>query len=187
MPSYGDFIGQATCSLKSIISLIKQLKEDDKFDAATIIIFSDHGTADPGTEGFKSFLTQETKKKIERVLLLGDAYKMEIESNALLLIKPPHSPNQKLKVSYRQTQNLDIAATIQDLSNVPMNPKNGVSVFSEDFPENREIDVFVGYVQFSKRGRLLQIGQTLFEGELNHFTFSSHNGWRVLPNIPFEW
>lgn len=184
---HGDFIGQAACSLKPIVALIEQLKKQGKFENATIVIFGDHGTGGRGTENIKSQLNQGTIAAIDAVLLKGNARWLELASSALLLVKPPNSPVKSLKVSGRQTQNIDIAATLADLAEVPVEYTSGSSILSKDFPMGREIHVFVGYTQINEKGRIVQIGKSIYKGEMNHFSFSINGGWRVLPNIPFEW
>jgi len=66
--------------------------------------------------------------------------------------------------------------------------KEGESVFSPDFPETREFHIFVGLrVQRDEKGKSYKWGETLFEGEANHFSFTNGKGWKIYPNIHVRW
>lgn len=183
------YIGQAACTLLVISQWIEQLKSDGKFDNSTIIIFGDHGMTGRGTGGIKFFMTKEFIIQLKKM-----GYRrhqgLALWASAMLLIKPPgFLPEEKrvLKISNRQTQNGDIAATLTDLTGVPINYKMGISVFKKEFPEGREVDIFDGFggsiYKKLKRG----LNPEKIRGELIHFKYSYITGWKYIKKIECIW
>ncbi|MFB0565542.1 MAG: sulfatase-like hydrolase/transferase [Candidatus Aminicenantaceae bacterium] len=182
-----SIISQSACSLRPIVQFIKQLKLDGKFDNATIIIFSDHGSYAEELKTMKISMDEKTKEQIRHISLRENPLSLELHTSTLLLFKPPNAQNKPLKVSDLQTQSVDIAATLSDITGVLINHKVGISVFRKDFPSDREINIYIGYLQRKNNGKVMVVGSSLFKGEMNHFSYSPVRGWKILPNIKFKW
>jgi len=183
---------QALCATRLMAELISGLKELGRYHESTIIIQSDHAiTENLGPESASDrTMSLEIKKEIEAVNLMnytGEA--IDNLTRTLLLIKPPLQSGKPLVISDRPTQLADIPATVYDLLDLPVRVKEGMSVFSPDFPETREIHIFVGLVvQKDEKGKFgLFFGGNLFEGEANHFSFTNGKGWKIYPNIHVRW
>jgi arylsulfatase A-like enzyme len=131
----------------------------------------------------------EIEKEIETVnLSIYPIETIDDVTRALLLIKPPLQSGKPLVISDLPTQLVDIPATIYDLLDFPVRVSEGESVFSPDLPETREIHMFFGlYRQWDEKGNECYFGKDLFEGEANHFSFTSGKGWKVYPNISVRW
>ena len=190
-PDDSDYDEQALCATRLMAELISKLKELGRYHKSTIIIQSDHGS--PGYPCLKNtsdcIMSLEIEKRIEAVNLRSlSAETIDNRTRALLLIKPPLQSRKSLVMSDRPTQLADIPATLYDLLDLPVRVKEGASVFSPDFPETREIHIFVGLsYQKGEKGKEYRFGQNLFEGEANHFSFTSGIGWKIYPNIHVRW
>ncbi len=189
-----SYIGQAACSLRPVARWIEQLKTEGKFDSSTIIIFGDHGGAGKGTrEIYADIKTSEKFKNTIKRIGCKTPRQLELWSSSLLLVKPPQNRlngtmSKKMEISYCQTQNGDIAATLEDLTGVNVNDKIGVSVFSQNFPTEREVDVFDGfgktiYKKIKKYGE----NSKFIEGILYHFKYSNRSGWKYVGEIECTW
>jgi hypothetical protein len=76
------------------------------------------------------------------------------------------------------------------MGNKNYSEQGGLSLFAADFPEDREIHMYLGFHQVTKgpaAGRLLRFGQEFTSGNINHFSISAKNGWVVYPNITVRW
>jgi hypothetical protein len=190
-PDDSDYDEQALCATRLMGEFISKLKELGRYHEATIIIQADHGIEEKPCLGSASDCTMslEIEKQIEAVDL-GNYSAKEIDNRtrALLLIKPPLQSGKPLVISDRSTQLADIPATLYDLLDLPVQVKEGMSVFSPDFPEGREVHIFIGlHIQRDEKGETLEVADELFEGEANHFSFTSGKGWKIYPNIHFRW
>ena len=112
---------------------------------------------------------------------------VDCQTRALLLVKPPNSGEKPLRVSLRETQLLDIAATVYDLAGIPAQAPSGVHVFASDFPENRDIHIFVGYKQKDARGKYIFFGRDFTKGIMNHYVYRKGTGWEILQNLEATW
>jgi hypothetical protein len=190
-PDDSDYDEQALCATRLMAELISKLKELGRYDESIIIFQADHGS--PGYPCLKNtsdcIMSLEIEKKIEAVNLRSlSAETIDNRTRALLLIKPPLQSRKSLVISDRPTQLADIPATLYDLLDLPVRVREGESVFSPDFPETREIHIFVGLsYQKGEKGKEYRFGQNLFEGEANHFSFTSGIGWKIYPNIHVRW
>ncbi|NIO68157.1 MAG: sulfatase-like hydrolase/transferase [Anaerolineae bacterium] len=190
-PDDSDYDEQALCATRLMAELISKLKQLGRYDESIIIFQADHGS--PGYPCLKNtsdcIMSLEIEKKIEAVNLRSlSAETIDNRTRALLLIKPPLQSRKSLVISDRPTQLADIPATLYDLLDLPVRVREGASVFSPDFPETREIHIFVGLsYQKGEKGKEYRFGQNLFEGEANHFSFTSGIGWKIYPNIHVRW
>jgi len=171
--------------------LISKLKKLGRYHEATIIIQADHATKEKPCSKNASDrgMSSEIEKEIEAVNVWKcSAKSIDNQTCALLLIKPPLQSGKPLVVSDRPTQLLDIPATLYDLLDLPVRAREGGSVFWPDFPETREIHMFIGlWYQKGEQGKEYRFGQNLFEGEANHFSFTNGKGWKIYPNIHARW
>lgn len=184
----GNYIGQAACVLKSVVGWLDSLKRQGKYDTSTIIIFGDHGMVGPGTD---SVPTLKKKKLIRIIRRIGDKSPTKLNrwATALLLVKPPadfRSPPNQLQVAERQTQNGDIAATLAHITGIQFPSGIGVSIFDQNFPENRDVDIFHGYEHAIYR-KIKQSRAAPIQGALIHFKYNHKKGWRYVENIECVW
>jgi len=183
---------QALCATRLMAELISKLKKLGRYHEATIIVQADHATKEKPCSKNASDrgMSSEIEKEIEAVNLVNYSAKgIDNVTCALLLIKPPLQSGKPLVISDRPTQLLDIPATLYDLLDLPVRAREGASGFSPDFPETREIHMFIGlYRQRDEKGTRTNVfGENLFEGEANHFSFTNGKGWKIYPNIHARW
>ena len=113
---------------------------------------------------------------------------LDIFTAALLMVKPPGSPNTSMVTSKRSTQLLDIPNTLFDMLGMGTSMPEGMSVLAAGYPESVRRHVYPGFRRWDRNlDKQVWIGDEVLEGELNHFTWTSGKGWEVLPNIPFIW
>ena len=119
-------------------------------------------------------MTEDIKAKIGKTDSMKGkgATKFNKRTYALLNIKPPDISDAPLIVSGRQTQLADIPATVYDMLNLKQPKKSGMSVFSKDFPDDREIHVFSSKADY-KTG-------------FDHFSHTSRKKWKVYPKVLFN-
>jgi hypothetical protein len=190
-PDDSHYHEQALCATRLMAEFISKLKELGRYHESTIIIQADHGS--PGYPCVKNVsdctMSLDIEKEIEAVNLRRlSAQKIDNRTRALLLIKPPLQSRKPLVMSDRSTQLVDIPATLYDLLDLPVPVQEGESVFSPGFPQTREIHIFVGLsYQEDEKGKEYRFGENLFEGEANHFSFTSGKDWKVYPNIHVRW
>ncbi len=182
-----DYNEQALCATKLMAELVSKLKELGRYDESTIIFQSDHGPAN--IEVSESEMSLDIEQEIEELNPRGIRVgQVESRTLVLLLIKPPLHSGEPLIISDRPTQLVDIPATIYDLLDLPVHAKEGKSVFSPDFPQTREIDIFAGLrLQIDRKGEEYRFGVNLFEGEANHLSFTNGKGWKIYANIHVRW
>jgi hypothetical protein len=176
---------QTLCSTRLMVELFSKLKEIGRYHESTIIIQSDHGTL--GTKNPDYDMLLEVEKKVDALNIGGlPASKINDHTHALLLIKPPSHSGKPLVISNRSTQLVDIPATIYDLLDLPVHTKEGMSVFSPEFTDSREIHIFYGFMQITEKGGVKEISE-LHEGQVGHLSFTDGKGWRIYPNIHVRW
>jgi hypothetical protein len=191
LPDDSNYDEQALCATRLMAELISRLKELGRYHESTIIFQADHGTREkPCLENASDCtMSLEIEREIEAINLRKyPAKAIDNITLALLLIKPPLQSGKPLVVSDLPTQLADIPATVYDLLDLPVRVEEGDSVFSPDFPEAREIHIFIGlHAQIDEKGRKRVFGEDLIEGEANHFSFTNGKGWKIYPNIPVRW
>lgn len=184
---------QVLCATRLMAELISKLKELGRYHDSTIIFQADHGWAvkigcldcewdaiDPDCG-----MPLEVESKVDEANPGGiPARKVNPRTHALLLIKPPSNSGKPLVISNRPTQLADIPATVYDLLDLPVHAKEGISVFSPDFPEAREIHIFIGLMKRdAKTGRV----EILHEGQICHLSFTNGRGWKIYSPIHVRW
>jgi hypothetical protein len=182
-PEDVDYHEQALCATKLMAELISKLKELGRYNESTIIFQSDHGMGkikDPNYE-----MPSEVEKKVDTLNQGGalPASRVNAKTHALLLIKLPSHSGEPLVVSNRLTQLADIPATIYDFLGLRVHVKEGMSVFLPDFPIDREVHMFIGFMQRDEQGEI----KGLREGQVCHLSFTDGKGWKIYPNIHVLW
>jgi hypothetical protein len=185
-PKDGDYGEQALCATRLIAELVSKLKELGRYHEATIIIQSDHGDWNLGPVDYA--MSVEAERKITEINPHRLSAKHFVNyTYSLLLVKPPLQSEAPLRISDRPTQLADIPATIYDLQDLSLQTKEGMSVFSADFPETREIHVFAGFMQKDEDKEMHFFGKEILEGEFIHLSFTNGKGWKIYPDIPVRW
>lgn len=177
---------QSMCTIKLMTEFISMLKKQGKYHNSMIIFQADHGSMAVGAEKYN--MTPEVMEKISEINLKGiSAKNIATLSSCLLLIKPPFSSGENLVVSDKLTQLLDISATVYEPVGINAAKSEGISLFSKNFPENRSVDIYAGFQQKDKNGKILRFGKSIFEGQFNHFSYNLSTGWKVHDNIDITW
>jgi hypothetical protein len=177
-----DYHEQALCATKLMSELISKLKELGRYHASTIIFQSDHGW--DGIKDIEYDMPLEIEKKVDGLNPTGfPARSFNSRTHSLLLIKPPSHSGEPLVISERLTQLVDIPATIYDFLGLRVQVKEGMSVFSSDFPIDREVHMFIGFRQLNGNGKI----EGLREGQVCHLSFTNSKGWKIYPSIPVRW
>jgi len=182
-PDGVDYNEQTLCATRLMAEFISKLKELGRYHESTIIFQSDHGMGgikDPNYE-----MPSEVEKKVDALNQGGGlpASRVNARTHALLLIKLPSHSGEPLVISDRLTQLADIPATIYDFLGLPVHTEEGISFFSSDFPENREVHLFVGFMQKNEQGEIKE----LREGQVCHLSFIDGKGWKIYPKIHVRW
>jgi hypothetical protein len=156
-PDESDHDEQALCATRLMAELTSKLKELGRYHKSTIIFQADHGISEkPCSENASDcMMSPEIEEEIEAINLRNySAKEIDNITRALLLIKPPLQSRKPLVILDRPTQLADIPATLYDLLGFPVRAREGESVFSPDFPEIREIHMFIGLIaQKNKNGK----------------------------------
>jgi len=182
-----DYEEQVLCTTKLMADLVSRLKELGRYERSTIIFQSDHGLrvkkpADPRLRD--SEMPREIQASVDALNPQGmPAWAINSRTNALLLIKPPSHSGEPLRVSDHRIQLVDLPATAYDLLDLPIRAPQGISAFSPDFPETREIHLYVGFLQISEKG----VMRSLREGQIHHLSFAQGRGWKIHRDIDVRW
>jgi len=178
---------QLRCSVKLMVSFIKELKRQGKYRDALIIFQSDHGFGlrDKTVHPFVA-----SSAGADETLLCGRQYRNKI--NSLLLVKPPGSFNTPMVISKRLTALVDIPQTIYHLKGINAKAPVSYSLFDDTVPENRNIHIFCGFQQMlsrpDARGKIMHtIRPANPVGEVRHFSYNRATGWKEHPKINVRW
>lgn len=106
-PTRENYKGQARCAVSRLVALLSRLKEVGVYDAALIVIASDHGIGYPPV----NFLNHRQTPAGQLATLSGKA-------KALLIVKAPGSQGP-VRVSNAPTTISDIAATVLAAAGLP--------------------------------------------------------------------
>lgn len=177
------YVQQADCAMRLMTEFTSELKRLNRYDKATIIFNSDHGSplADHGySERAMSpgILSQYNNLNIGGV---GGAA-LNGMTNALLMIKPPSTTGEVLVVSHHQAQLVDIPATLYALKGLSKDTEQGSALFEDSLPKTRDINIFTGFLQRSKKNGTIKWG-FLHDGEAGHLTYNESTGWSILPPV----
>jgi len=180
-PDDSSYDEQSLCATRLMAELVSELKRLGRYRESTIIFQSDHGLAGLGNPDYDMPL--EIEEKVDALNIGGlPARQINGMTHALLLVKPPSHLGKSLVISDRPTQLADIPATIYDFLDLPVQAKEGTSVFSSEITSNREIHIFYGFMQVIEKGGVKEF-KGLREGPVCHLSFTDGKGWRIYPNI----
>jgi len=150
------YYGQVQCAFKLIFEFIEKLKRLGRYDDATIVIQADTG------HGHRGFIRKNGSRLIATVDLQDTDHKVSIFNNkdnwsekqliartmALLMIKTQND-RRPFRFSSRKSQLIDLYPTLIDLLNLKNTDEkiDGLSLFSQEFPVNREANFFFYHPQ----------------------------------------
>ena len=181
---------QSACSTLIMAELADELRRLGRFEDSLIIFQADHGSWETGLQELPGeiALPDVAAAMAGNVRQLSAPY-VENQTRALLLVKPPGISSQPLEVSDWRTQLLDVAATLLDMIDESA-PESGQShsLLKSPFPEDRVINVYMGYKQRSADGkRNIYFGNDFEEGWFNHYSIDPEGRWTAHPNIRTHW
>ena len=104
------------------------------------------------------------------------------QTRALLLVKPPKAPQIPLAVSERQTQLIDLRATLWNLAFSEPSDDSGTSIFANK--PSREVPLFMGYKQRTDDERDVFVGGPGHTGAIHDLTLSPDGTWTRHPDVP---
>lgn len=160
-------INQSRCAVRKMVEFLDVLREEGKYKESLIIIQSDHGTkifADDKMNG-------RQKSAGERDEIPPEMNIVSRISRSLLIIKPFGRETERFEVSDRLTQLLDIPATIMSELGEADKFEEGISVFSDDFPDDRRILIFSGFDNVNCTPYVKKKHITI-----NRYSYSKENG-----------
>jgi hypothetical protein len=194
---WGSFVGESSYEEQVLLAtnmmsmFLERLKELGQFDNNFIILQSDHGSVQAGTNRYKgdperdfTTIDDATSDKIAQINLRGGKGTLvDARFNALLLVKPPatcgtEASAEKLVVDESLTQLKDFREFVVGV----------VSGSNSDckFPTNEFVDIQVGMRQeIDDQGNTVAANE-LGSGELNVFRIHRDGAWEILPNISFS-
>ncbi len=180
-PEGTSYLPQAGCAIKLIGDFIRRLKETGHYDESTIIIHADHGKSSlhAGDRPMKKRFVRRMNKVALRKI---DGKGINRASSVLLLIKPANHIGESLTFSDQETQLVDIPATIYDVADIPVQTEEGISIFTNPFPTQREVHIFEGY----RQDKDLDDAFFAFErprAKLNHYSYTKGKGWLIYPKL----
>jgi hypothetical protein len=150
-PEIQGYYTQVRCALNLVVEFLEELKRLGRYEGATIIIQSDHGSTHGfiKTQGEKAVGGADFGSQKPGDIFLDNqlGWTEEVVKGrilSLLMIKPPGSSG-KLIISEQPSQLADIYPTLIQL--LGLDPKNekldGFSLFGKGFPLNREFSFFL--------------------------------------------
>ncbi len=163
---YG-YDSQVECAFRLLLKFLYELKRLGRYDSSTIIVQADTGHGHRGfisRQGEELIATADTEEgKKAGVFLENDLNwtkdKVLARTMAFLMIKPAGSRGG-LEYSERKSQNIDILPTLVDLLELPGDGLScdGLSLFSEDFPDDRPATFFL---PLPEDGELVRVKMTM--------------------------
>ncbi len=185
VPAGTSYEVQATCVTRMMVELINELKRLGRYESSIIVLHSDHGSWPIGLP------PQETDQLGEGWPALVDNTRsitpasIDNQTRALLAIKRAEPGQAPLQVSGRMTQLLDLRPTLWDLA-FGMSPSDalGLSVFSDSFPAERDIHMYLGYKQLSPAGDDVFVGDRGHSGSMHHLSIDRRHRWTRHPDLP---
>ena len=175
-----NHIPQVLCAVRLMGDFISKLKEYEKFNNSIIIFQSDHAVF-----SFHDYdkISIDDQRMLEKNWGKDSGYLIASRTKALLLIKPPFRLKKEpfFFISDRQTQLVDLPSTIYDIAGLRVKTKEGMSVFSRNFPSSREIHIFPGFHDEYSKGKVSLFAKEIKDGKMNHLSFTKGKGWKVYP------
>ena len=183
-----SYAKQSIYATRLVTDFLTELKRLNRYDQSTIIIQSDHGWELKGVEPSAKELTLINDADLNIINEHGRLFSLiDNMSRALLLVKPPGKNHTPLTISDKPTQLADIPATIYDLLDIPLATKGTLPVFGSQFPENRQRNIYIGYMNVAENGSFKEFGVDFKHGELQHLTHSLTEGWQLHNSLQVDW
>ena len=127
---------------------------------------------------------QDIKEKVHAAMKYFSVEGYFRRIHPLLVIKPPFSILEPLRISRASAQLVDIPATVYELLDIDAPATDGESVFDLRESEPREIHLYAGVYTRDSTGRPLVLGQTMSENSLAHISYTPGRGWLTYPDLP---
>lgn len=179
-----DVIPQTTCATRLMARFLERLRALGRYDAAVVVIQSDHGSLDRGPTA--TLAPASARVVAENVADLAPAL-IAGRSRALLLIKPARSAARRLAVVGRRAQLADLPATLHALLEIDAAPGVGAPLLAPAFPRDRRIPVFVGRAHWKGGAERRRWGVDLFEADLDRFEIAADGTWERGPTVHARW
>jgi Sulfatase len=184
----GTYFDHALCATNLMVAIITRLKQLGRYKDSTIIFQSDHGSERMSPQEDRCNVPVPPEIATEMTSITGFPPAMIRDRTfGFLLIKPAGESGDPLKVSSSPTQLADIPATVYEILGLPVKTDEGRSVFSLKENEEREIQMFAGFVKMNDSKKIVFAGKEIFEGNLCHFSYTRCKGWGLYPEIPWTW
>ncbi len=184
LTSGSSYAGQVECATKLMSMFVSKLKELGRYEDSLVILQSDHGWQD-GIDDARLVFRTPTSEVMQKVASHDNYFSAAgvfLRVHSLLLIKPPKSDQQSLRISEKISQLVDIPATVSNLLGLPSEATDGRSVFDLSVGE-REISMYDGFYNTDEAGRPLVLGRNVTHAALTHLIYRPSQGWGILPDI----
>lgn len=181
---------QSTCVTRLMGEFISTLKQLGRYHQSTIVFHADHGLWRVPTPE-ESDLFSTIKEGGEALDIWDKDYVVESMNNlvsrshSLVLLKPPLKSGRPLEISDKRVQLIDIGPTLAELMGWSLESTEGRSVFANDFPEDPELDFFIGYF-LRIDGKVLWAHSKSSVGEYDHVTYDNKNGWKLRSPVVYR-
>ena len=176
----GTFVGRTTrlesryLATNMMAGLIRMLKENGRFNKSLIIIQSDHGLQD-NKEILKRVSKTNSKNEIEIDIYKRKRLFIDLKTQALLLIKPPASNNNKLQTNSSLVHLLDIKKLIEHITGKNRNLSSS-DIIKLIKREEVPILYFVGGQQKMVNGKCVD------NDKFEYYSISKDNKWTRNPS-----
>jgi hypothetical protein len=177
-----DYGRQSLCAVKLMGEIVAELKRLGRYDNSLLIFQSDHGhrlvTDSHGLATF-DMIPPEIERQVLRVNSHYSGKELWGRYHALLAIKRPFAGTEEIQTSQRQTQLLDIPATIYDVLGIKASASDGQSLFSLSDGSAREIHLYTSLHDADENA----LGRELKELSLAHLGYKPGRGWQIYPEV----
>lgn len=178
-----SYLEQAECATRLMKLIVAELKELDRYNNSIIVFQSDHGSIwEPTTNNPIDQFPPTIEAEYRRLGHFISPEDFLGIMDALLLAKPSGTGVVELKESDLLVQLVDIPATVADLAGVKIPNGDGRAIFS-NYSE-RDVSTFIPTRKISTIRQKSIFGKKSEKvGVFGHFSFSSTEGWKSLPEI----
>ena len=185
VPAGTDYEAQTTCATRMIVEFVDELKRLGRYDDSIIVLHSDHGSWPIGlTPDETGQLGEGWPALVDNRRSMSPPW-IDNQTRALLAVKRAEAAQAPLEVSGRMTQLLDLRPTLWDVA-FGKSPSEalGLSVFSDSFPIERDIHMYLGYKQLTREGAEVFVGDRGHSGSMHHLSIDAQHRWTRHPDLP---
>ena len=181
---------QSICVTRLMGEFISTLKELGRYHQSTILFQADHGvwwtkTPEDSDLFFNIKEGGEALDVWDKNYMVDSMKTLVTRTHSLVLFKPPLKSGTPLDISDRRVQLIDIAPTLAELMGWSLVPAEGRSIFSNNFPEDPELNFFLGY--FLRIEGVVQTAHSKSPvGEYDHVTYDKKRGWKLQSPIKYR-